>query len=220
MADGKKSFVLYSDSKSIIDLLTNEQAGLLLKTLFSYVNDENPKIDNSIALVFEMIKLQLKRDLKKWEQIKEGRSIAGKASAEARKLAKIKEQNSKNSTNVDFVQQTSTNSTVSVNDSVSVNVSVNEKRNIPLSLESDFSKFWTLYNKKVDSKKCKDKFIKLSKQEIEKITEVLPSYIYSTPDVQFRKNPLTWLNGKCWEDIEINNNLPTKDKPFGKTNQI
>lgn len=128
MADGKKSFVLYSDSKSIIDLLTNEQAGLLLKTLFSYVNDENPKIDKSIALVFEMIKLQLKRDLKKWEQTKEGRSIAGKASAEARKLAKLNEQNSTNLTNVEFVQQKSTNSTVSVNDSVSVSVSVNDIR--------------------------------------------------------------------------------------------
>lgn len=220
MAKDKTSFVLYSDSKSIIDLLTNEQAGLLLKTLFSYVNDENPKIDNSIALVFEMIKLQLKRDLKKWEQTKEGRSIAGKASAEAKKQAKLNQQTSTNLTNVDFVQQTSTKSTVSVNDSVSVNVSVNEIKTIPLSLESDFSKFWSLYNKKVDSKKCKDKFIKLSKSDIEKIIEVLPSYIYSTPDIQFRKNPLTWLNGKCWEDIEINNNLPTKDKPFGKTNQI
>ena len=109
MAKDKTSFVLYSDSKSIIDLMTNEQAGLLLKTLFAYVNDENPVIDNSIAIVFEMIKLQLKRDLKKWEQTKEGRSAAGKASAEARKLAKLKEQNSTNSTNVDFVQQTLTN---------------------------------------------------------------------------------------------------------------
>ena len=124
MAKDKTSFVLYSDSKSIIDLMTNEQAGLLLKTLFAYVNDENPVIDNSIALVFEMIKLQLKRDLKKWEQTKEGRSVAGKASAEAKRLAKLNQQNSTNSTNVDFVQQTSTNSTVSVsvNDSVNVNV--------------------------------------------------------------------------------------------------
>lgn len=131
MAENKTSFVLYSDSKSIIDLLSNEQAGLLLKTLFAYVNDENPKIDSSIALVFEMIKLQLKRDLKKWEQTKEGRSIAGKASAEARRLAKEKEQISTNSTNVDFVQQTSTNSTVSVSvsDSVNVNDILKEKNN-------------------------------------------------------------------------------------------
>jgi hypothetical protein len=54
MAKDKTSFVLYSDSKSIIDLMTNEQAGLLLKTLFAYVNDENPTIDNSIAIVFEI----------------------------------------------------------------------------------------------------------------------------------------------------------------------
>jgi hypothetical protein len=121
MAKDKTSFVLYSDSKSIIDLMSNEDAGLLLKTLFAYVNDENPIIDKSIALVFEMIKLQLKRDLKKWEQTKEGRSIAGKASAEAKRLAKLNQQTSTNSTNVDFVQQTSTNSTVSDSVSVSVN---------------------------------------------------------------------------------------------------
>jgi hypothetical protein len=124
MAENKKSFVLYSDNKSIIDLLSNEQAGLLLKTLFAYVNDENPIIDNSIVLVFEMIKVQLKRDLKKWEQTKEGRSIAGKASAEAKRIAKLNQQTLTNSTNVDFVQQTSTNSTVSVSVSDSVNVSV------------------------------------------------------------------------------------------------
>ena len=111
MAENKRSFVLYSDSKSIIDLLSNDQAGILLKTLFAYVNDENPKIDDSIVLVFEMIKMQLKRDLKKWEKIKESRSIAGRASAESRRL--FKQQNSTNSTNVDFVQQSSTNSTVS-----------------------------------------------------------------------------------------------------------
>ena len=128
MAKDKTSFVLYSDSKSIIDLLTNEQAGLLLKTLFAYVNDENPKIDDSIALVFEMIKLQLKRDLKKWEKTKEGRSLAGKASAEARRLAKLNEQKSTNPTNVEFVQQTSTNSTVSDSVSVSVNDNVKSKR--------------------------------------------------------------------------------------------
>jgi hypothetical protein len=164
MAENKKSFVLYSDSKSIIDLLTNEQAGLLLKTLFAYVNDENPKIDDSIALVFEMIKLQLKRDLKKWEQTKEGRSAAGKASAEAKRLAKLKEQNSTNSTNVDFVQQTSTNSTVSVsvNDSVSVSVndsvsvSVNDSVKENINTASPFKFFDSLLSYGFDKELCYD----------------------------------------------------------------
>ena len=92
--------------------------------------------------------------------------------------------------------------------------------NISLSLENDFLTFWNIYNKKNDSKKCKDKFIKLPKKDIDKILEVVKDYVNSTPDVQFRKNPLTWLNGKCWNDIEKNEYSPTPDKPFGKTNQI
>lgn len=143
MAENKKSFILYSDNKSIIDMLSDEEAGLLLKTLFKYVNDENPIIDNSIKIVFEMIKLQLKRDLKKWESTKEGRSKAGKASAEARRLAKENEQNLTNLTNVDFVKQNSTNPTVNVNVSDSVNVNdINKGKNFVFYSELSNSESW------------------------------------------------------------------------------
>lgn len=125
MAEGKKSFVLYSDQRTIIDMLSDEKAGKLLKHMFAYVNDENPVSDDPlILLAFEPIKLQMKRDLIKWENTKGVRSEAGKASAEARRLAKEQQQNATNSTNVNFVQQSSTNSTVNVNDNVTVNVNV------------------------------------------------------------------------------------------------
>lgn len=102
-----------------------------------------------------------------------------------------------------------------------VEVEVKEKvKDISLSLENDFLTFWKIYNKKVDSKRCKDKFIKLPKKDIEKILEVVNDYVVLTPDIKFRKNPLTWLNGKCWNDIEKTEYCPTPDKPFGKTNQI
>lgn len=129
MAEGKKSFVLYSDQRSIVDMLSDEKAGKLLKHMFAYVNDENPISDDPlILLAFEPIKLQMKRDLIKWKSTKEVRSEAGKASAEARRLAKEQQQqNATNSTNVNFVQQSSTNSTVNVNDNVTVNVNVKEK---------------------------------------------------------------------------------------------
>jgi len=147
MAEGKKSFVLYSDQRTIIDMLSDEKAGQLLKHMFAYVNDENPQTnDPLILLAFEPIKLQMKRDLIKWEKTKGVRSDAGKASAEARRLAKEHQQSSTNSTNVNFVQQSSTNSTVNVNDTVNVNVNVNEKNNIYRSFQhlslsmSDFEK--------------------------------------------------------------------------------
>ena len=63
-----------------------------------------------------------------------------------------------------------------------------------------FDDFWKVYGKSADKKKCSDKFYKLSVEDLEGIKLNLPKYILSTPDVQYRKNPLTWLNGKCWND--------------------
>jgi len=123
MAEDKKGFILYADLIHTVEHLTDEQAGNLFKHILSYVSDRNPvAVDPITKITFEPIKQQLKRDLEKWGTTREGRSKAGKASAEARRIKK--EQELTNSTNVKSVQQTSTNPTVSVNDNV--NVSVND----------------------------------------------------------------------------------------------
>jgi hypothetical protein len=125
MAENKKSFLLYSDTYHTVKKLADDQAGKLFKTILSYVNDENPVIDDIIIeLVFEPIKQYLKRDLRKYELIREKRSQAGKASADKRQQV---------STSVESVQQkqqVSTNSTVSdsVNVSVNDNVIVKEEK--------------------------------------------------------------------------------------------
>lgn len=82
--------------------------------------------------------------------------------------------------------------------------------------EIEFEAFWKLYDKKVDKQKTLSKYNKLSKEEVKQIMKVLGDYVKSTPDKTFRKNPLTWLNGKCWEDeiitdLKINNNEKTKE---------
>ena len=85
MAQGKKSFIVYADWKDVFDELPNEDAGLLIKHIFAYVNDENPISENLlIRAVFANIKTTLKRDLCKYEKIREKRSLAGKASANKR----------------------------------------------------------------------------------------------------------------------------------------
>jgi hypothetical protein len=77
----------------------------------------------------------------------------------------------------------------------------------------DFDKFWTLYGKSIDKQKCLDKFVKLTEDEIKTIFQTLPVYILQTPEKKYRKNPLTYLNGKCWNDIDINN-PQVLDNPF------
>ena len=125
MATGKKSFIMYIDQRGIFEKLTNEQAGLLIKHIYAYCADENPECDFITGLAFESIKQALKRDLKKFEGIKEKRSKAGKKSANIRA-----QQNPTNPTHVDFVKTISTNPTVSVNDNVNDNVNVNVNKTI------------------------------------------------------------------------------------------
>jgi hypothetical protein len=70
MAENKKSFLLYIDIHHTVKKLTDEQAGILFKHILSYVNDENPILDNLLLeIAFEPIKQSLKRDLKRYEAI-------------------------------------------------------------------------------------------------------------------------------------------------------
>jgi len=79
MAENKNSFIAYVDWKSTFDMLSDTEAGQLIKHLFAYVNDENPITeDRFLKLAFEPIKNQLKRDLIKWGGGIEKKSIAGK----------------------------------------------------------------------------------------------------------------------------------------------
>lgn len=130
MAEGKKSFVLYADYKHTFDLLTDEQAGKLIKHLLRYVNDENPEMDDILLKVaFEPIKRQLKRDLVDWEESRSRRSEAGHLggikSAESRK----KKQKQANEAMLEKSKQTKqgqANQAVNVNGNVTVNVKERE----------------------------------------------------------------------------------------------
>ena len=90
MAEGKKSFIAYTDWKETFDSLPDDKAGQLIKHLFAYVSDENPQTDDIlINAVFANIKQQLKRDLKKWESTSSQRTeigrLGGIKSGEARR---------------------------------------------------------------------------------------------------------------------------------------
>ena len=70
-----------------------------------------------------------------------------------------------------------------------------------------FESFWNLYNKKVDTSKCKTKFVKLASKDKRRILETLPSYLNSIIDKTYLKNPLTYLNGQCWNDEIIESTI-------------
>lgn len=182
MADNKKSFIAYVDWKTIFDMLSDDEAGKVVKHLFSYVSDENPELDDRILkMAFEPIKLQLKRDLDKYEQVKERRAEAGRKGG--LKSGETRKQTEANEAIASDAKQSEANEAVSDTDNGTVTETVNgtvtgkskkelmEERKLkfastlepyqkiyPRSMLSDFYKYWSEPNK------SETKF----KQELEK----------------------------------------------------
>ncbi len=85
MAENKKGFLLYCDLLHTVEKLNDEQAGKLFKHVLEYVNDLNPETDDILLQVcFEPIRQNLKRDLQKYEKIREKKREAGKKGANKR----------------------------------------------------------------------------------------------------------------------------------------
>lgn len=193
----KKSFVLYLDQYEPIRGLTVEQKGHLLDAMFAYHNgtyEEEVCANNDplVKLAFSFFKQTFERDnakyLKMCEKNKENARMRWDA-----KNATASDRISKDAKNAD-----------SESDKIVRVIDGNDKDRIQI--EFDF--FWDAFKKKKDKDKCLKKWKLLNQKEKDSIFKCVSSYVQSTPDPQFRKNPLTWLNGKCWNDeiIPVKNN--------------
>lgn len=79
MAEGKKSFQLYTDLIELvngsnkhnveIEPMTNEEAGMLFKWILEYVNDLHPSVPKEIRFAVVQVKKQLDEDLERWKDI-------------------------------------------------------------------------------------------------------------------------------------------------------
>ena len=63
-----------------------------------------------------------------------------------------------------------------------------------------FDEFWELYNKKVGKEKASNKYAKISEADRLQIKKSLPNYLAKITDKKYQKDPLTYLNGKHWQD--------------------
>lgn len=67
----RKSFIIHHDSLDVIDKLTDEQAGKLLKAIKAYQLGQEYEADLTTDLVFTPFKAQFKRDEEKYQKIVE-----------------------------------------------------------------------------------------------------------------------------------------------------
>lgn len=75
----KNSFLIYLDYQEQFEMLTDEQAGQLIKAIIKYEKTgEIMQLDNVTKMAFSFIKTQLDKDREKWQEEKQRRSEAGK----------------------------------------------------------------------------------------------------------------------------------------------
>ena len=119
MAQGKKSFIIYTDSRGMVNKLSNERAGILFKTIFSYCDDENPICEDEVVdMAFEHFKNILKRDLKKYENIIDRNRQNGKKGG--------RPQNQNNPVGLLGIENNPKEPKKADNDTVNVTVNVND----------------------------------------------------------------------------------------------
>ena len=63
-----------------------------------------------------------------------------------------------------------------------------------------FDVFWDLYGYKKSKAKAEPKWKNLTDAERAKIIETLPAFLKEHPNTKYRPHPITYLNGKRWED--------------------
>ena len=134
----KISFVLYSSYEEQLNLLSNEQAGELMKAIFVYARTgEKQCQDPMVTMMLGFISYQMDIDARKYAESKERRreaaSRAGKISAEKRAMKKAEELQ-QNATNVNACQRIQH---VYVDDDVDVNVDVNVDVDVDVDADVD-----------------------------------------------------------------------------------
>ena len=213
MATGKKSVLLYCDLIHTVEKMDNETAGLFFKHYLRYINDLTPVADNLVVdITFESVKQNLKRDLKKWEERAEKSRLNGSKGGRPKK--EPEKPTGLNENQIGLKKPVTDTVTVTVNDTV-IDKDINKSKS---SIDEEFVFFWNTYDKKKDNKKCKTKWKNLSKSDKGIILNTVKEYVNANPDKKYRKNPLSYLNGECWNDeiskTQQKGNLPTDNLVF------
>ena len=120
----KNSFVLYTEHLEQVEMLTDEQSGVLLKALMSYAaGKELPQMDAITAVVFSFMRAQIDKNNKKYEETVNRRREAGRLGGLA-KAGNAKQEVANVASATDAKQN------VADNDNVNVNENDNDKKSI------------------------------------------------------------------------------------------
>ena len=132
----KDSFILYTEQKAVIDKLTDEQAGKIIKAIYEYVEtDKMPKLDSMLDIIIIPFKQNLDRNREKYNKISEIRARAGAKGGKQKKQMQTKENKCDDNDN----------------ENENVNDNVNENKNVNDSCVDGLQEVIEFYNNNIGS---------------------------------------------------------------------
>jgi hypothetical protein len=208
----KTTITLYKDIQPLVNMMTNEQAGILLKSIYSYSCDDIiPECEDVIVSnTFKFIKEKMDDLDAKYKQ----KSEKNRANANKRWADNATKSNSDNATafsgdaNACEPMPTDTNTDTDADtDLLSSDNKVSTKKPSVDEMNFAFSKFWENYGNKKGRGHALKAFNKLSVHDIQKVLDVVQSPEFQNhqkslikKNGDFRKHPSTWLNAEGWKD--------------------
>ncbi len=157
----KKSFVLYNDSKLFVEMMSDEDAGILFKQLFRYQcqDDYEIEVPETVMIAFAVFKTQFDRDDEKYEATCKARSESGKLGGRPKKANGLSEKQKKQMVILESKQkQSKAKKADSDSDSVSDSVSVSKFKKPTLEEVQVYMKEKHFINSKIESEKFVDHY--------------------------------------------------------------
>lgn len=197
---------LYKDMNITIDLLSDEEAGRLLKAVMHYTNGTEDTLPGPEKLIFAMMKAQIERDEISYEQYIQKQRENGSKGGRPKNPDKPTEsdgnptvseethgnpENPYNNNNKDYNKDYNKDN----------NKDDNKKR-----VRERFEQFWSVYPRKQAKAKAQTDFIRINPDEELTETIIEAVKLQSQSDQWKRDNgqyiplPSTWLHQRRWED--------------------
>ncbi len=178
------------------------------KKKFRHISEDSFQnlIDSEVIKVEDDIITINFLDEQKEERIENSKrkSKGGKASAEARRLKRLAENQQKLNTSSTDVQQV-LNSCSTETQVLREEERREEKKRKEKKRKEDFNTFWNIYPTKTAKKDCLSKWFKLKQEDVDKILSTIDKFVKHKPFKDYtHPNPKTYLNQERWNDeIEV-----------------
>ena len=200
---------VFGDLSATVDLLSDAEAGRLLKSLLHYINGGEDELLGQEKLVFAMLKSQIDRDSASYAAFTDKQRENGKKGGRPQKANAFSDNPKKPSlfSETQKSQEEEKEKDKDKDKDQEKDKDVTGAKAPSRARDGRFDVFWANYPRKVGKEAARKAFSRLNmtnellSQMLSAIKQQCASPQWTKDNGQYIPNPATWLNQGRWEDV-------------------